>query len=145
MQSIYFSNPLNIDNYISVSVINDGDPMRMRQQDNRIGLRPEFSSLIDTREFALFRPRNDFLDSRFHVLRRNQLRAFELPRSPLVPGTPEEIMMIEANPNIVPTTIARVVIDDPVGRIEFCRGMRETADQHDGCFRGPGQPGQAAR
>ncbi len=52
--------------------------------------------------------------------------------------------MVEILPHVVPAGVAGVVIDDTVRRVEFVRGMRETADHHDRNLAPPCDPRQAA-
>ena len=53
--------------------------------------------------------------------------------------------MIEAQQRIVPAAVARVIVDDAIGRREFVGRVAEAAD-HDGRGTGgPGQPRKPAR
>ena len=73
----------------------------------------------------------DALERGFHVVDRDQPRAFELARRVLVPRAPQEILVVEAVVRVVPAAVAGVVVDHPVGRGEFSARMAEAADQDD--------------
>src|SRR5262249_37144442 len=84
-------------------------------------------------------------DDALHMLRRDEPRAFELPRRVLLARAPEEILVVEAHQRIVPAAIAGVVVDDAVRRRELIGRMGEATDEHDWLLRRPGEPGEAAR
>ena len=75
------------------------------------------------------RERRHVSNCRNHLFRRDQSRAFELPRGAGVPRTPQEVLVVEQHPRVVPAGI--------IGR------MGEAADHHDRRPRRPGEPGQA--
>src|SRR6516165_3029644 len=78
------------------------------------------------------------------LLGGDQPGAFELAWRVLVTRTPQVILVVEAHAHIVPTTIAGVVVDDPVWRGELIGRVGETADHHDRDPSPPGQPRKAA-
>ena len=70
------------------------------------------------------------LDRRLHVFGRDQAGTFELARCAGVARAPQEIVMIESMPHIVPATIAGVVIDHPKRSCKFVGRMGKAADHH---------------
>ena len=87
----------------------------------------------------------DPLQRRLYVVRCNEPRAFELTRRALVTGAPQEISVIEPVAHVVPTAVAGVIVDDPIGGRKFVRGVRKSADHHHRCPHRPGKPRQTAR
>src|ERR1700733_1374720 len=86
----------------------------------------------------------NLLDRVLDLIDRNQPRAFELARCALVARAPEEILMVEPKPGIVPTTVAGMIIDHSVRRFELVGRVRETGNHHDRRAAGPGEPGKSA-
>ena len=84
------------------------------------------------------------LDRLLDLIDRDQPRALELARCALVARAPEEILVVEPKMGIVPATVAGMIIDHPVRRLEFIGRMRETGNHHDRRAAGPGQPGKPA-
>ena len=73
----------------------------------------------------------------------DQARAFEVPRRILMLRTPHEIVVLETDRGVIPTAVAGVPVDHPVGRVELIRRVGKAAD-HDRWRPGrPGQPSQA--
>ncbi|MGY3482156.1 hypothetical protein ACVW1C_000039 [Bradyrhizobium sp. USDA 4011] len=62
-----------------------------------------------------------------------------------MPWTPQEILLVETHPRIVPATVARVKIDNAVRRYKCVGGMGEPTDHDDRRSRRPCKPRQAAR
>jgi hypothetical protein len=78
------------------------------------------------------------------LLSRDEARALKLTWCIFVSRAPQEIPVIETQPNIVPTRIASMVVDDAVWRCELVGWMGEATYQDDGSAHRPCQPGQAA-
>ena len=57
---------------------------------------------------------------------RDEPRAFELPRRILMARTPQKVVVIEPQCWIVPAAVTRMVIDDPILRVEFVERVRES-------------------
>ena len=76
---------------------------------------------------------------------RDQSRAFELTPGVLVTRTPEEVLMIEAVPYIVPAAIAGVIVDHAERCCKFVGCMREAADHHHWSTGRPREPREPAR
>ena len=74
----------------------------------------------------------------------DQPGAFELPRRAGVARAPQEVLVVEAVPHVVPAAVAGVPVDHPVRRGEFVGRVGEAADQHHRHAGRPGQPGQPA-
>ncbi len=88
--------------------------------------------------------RRNLLDGRDDLFGGDEACAFELAVVALVAGAPEEVEVVEILPHVVPAGVAGVVIDDTVWRMEFIRGMCETADHHQRDLAAPRHPRQAA-
>src|ERR1700683_1947324 len=71
--------------------------------------------------------------------------ALELPRRIFVARAPQEILVIEPVANIIPATIAGMIIDHPIGCIKFVRRVRESRNHHDRRSTCPGEPRKPAR
>src|SRR5215469_15337141 len=57
---------------------------------------------------------------------------------------PEEVLMIEAMPDVVPAAVTGIIVDDTVRGRELVRRMGETADHHHWYADSPGEPGESA-
>jgi hypothetical protein len=75
----------------------------------------------------------------FDLIGRDQPRALELARRVGVARAAHEIVAIERCGRVIPTGIADVVVDDPIGREEFVGRVGQPAD-HD--HRGADRPGK---
>jgi hypothetical protein len=65
-------------------------------------------------------------DRRFDMVDRDEPRAFELPRRILMEWTPQKVAVIEPQSWIVPAAVTRMIIDDPILRVEFIERMGES-------------------
>jgi hypothetical protein len=63
----------------------------------------------------------NLLDHPHDVSRGDQAGALELPRRAGMPRAPQEVGMVESQLRIAPASVARVPIDDAVGRVELGR------------------------
>src|SRR5690348_16654577 len=82
------------------------------------------------------------LDHLLYLRRRDQPRALEMSGRILMARTPEEILVVEPVPRIVPATVAGVPVDHPIRGCELVGRMCESADQHHRTTRRPGEPRQ---
>ena len=57
---------------------------------------------------------------------------------------PQEILVVKAKLRVVPTTVARMPVDHPVGSLELIRGVSKSTDHYDFCPRRPSEPSQPA-
>ena len=87
----------------------------------------------------IFRKCRDLPNYSLNLVRSNKPRTFELPRRVAVTRTPEKIFVVEAAPDVVPTTVTGVPVDHPERRREFGQRVAEAADQY---HRRAGRPGK---
>src|SRR5204862_7428954 len=89
--------------------------------------RPPAGIAVDRRSAPAGNPEaGNPLDRGFDLVGGDQPRALELTRRVLVAGAPQEIPVVEPHPDVVPTGTAGVIIDHPVGSIEFVGRVRKS-------------------
>ena len=72
----------------------------------------------------------------------DQPGALELPRRAGMARAPQEILVVEPHPLVVPAAVAGVPVDDAIWRGEFVGRVGKATDHHHLAARRPGQPGQ---
>src|SRR5262245_39025265 len=80
------------------------------------------------------------LDRGFHVLDRDQPRAFELAWGIFVARAPQKVFVLEAQMRIVPAPVASMIVDDAIGRRKLVDRMGEAGDHHHRRSHGPSKP-----
>lgn len=72
----------------------------------------------------------------------DEARTFKLARRVLMPGAPQEVVMVKPLRGVIPAGVAGMPVNDAVRRFKLIGGMCEAGDHHDLGARSPGQPGQ---
>ena len=81
------------------------------------------------------------VDRSAHLPGGEKPRALIGPVRSLMPRAGIEILQIEPEAAVVPAAVAEMIVDHPVGRMEFVEGKREAGDHHHGDSCCPGKPG----